>query len=420
MKKSLGILALIMTVMMILTACGGGGSTQAPTESTAADPAETTAADPASTGEPIKIGHIVDLTGVEAMLGEEYKKALEFAVESLGGQFAGRPVEIIVGDAQNQPSVAVDVAKKMVEVDKVAAIFGPTQTGQKSAVAEYMKEAGIPLIFYNPTPEAFMHGNDWVVGANGGLPQMPSVMADYAYNELGYRTVTTITWDNIGARAFVDGFAETFKKLGGTVVQQQYTPIPAADFSPYLVTLKDADALVAWASGSDAIALWNAYYDLGIYKKIPIITPMHGGFVDYYIADAVAKGNPEAAELMLGTYAAIMYVHDIPIPENEEYVKGWTEAFGTRPRFCEGSVPQAVYLLNAAIESLNGDTDPEKLIKAIFDVDFTGPEGHQFFDNSHAATKDVHVAKVVKLDDGYNYETVKTYKDVPPTGLEIK
>jgi branched-chain amino acid transport system substrate-binding protein len=368
--------------------------------------------------EPIKIGHIVDLTGIEGMLGEQYKSALEYAVESLGGEFAGRPVEIVIGDAQNQPAVAADTARKMVEVDKVSAIFGPTQIGQKGAVAEYVKEAGIPLIFYNPTPEMMIQDNKWLVGANGGIPQMPTTMADYAYNDLGYRTVHTITLDNMGARMFIDGFTEPFTAMGGTVVSQQWAPAPVGDWAPYLATLSDADALVVWCSSTDAISFWNAYYEMGVYERFPVITPMHGGFVDYFVAEAVNAINPAAAELMLNTHASIMYVRDIDSPENAEYVAGWNKAFGHDPLFCEGSVPQAVYLLNSALEATGGDTSPDRLIEAIFDADFTGPEGHQFFNESQIATKDVYIAKVVKLaNGGFSYETVKSYKDVPPAGL---
>jgi hypothetical protein len=74
------------------------------------------------------------------------------------------------------------------------------------------------------------------------------------------------------------------------------------------------------------------------------------------------------------------------------------------------------------VEKLGGDTsDPKKLIQAIFEVDVVGPEGHLTFHNSHAATKDIYVVKLVRRDDGsFNYERQKTYKDVPPGGLSVK
>jgi branched-chain amino acid transport system substrate-binding protein len=373
--------------------------------------------------EPIRIGHICDLTGVEAMLGDVAKRSLEFAVQSVGGQISGRPVEIIVGDAQGQPSVAVDLARKMVEQDKVTAIFGPTQIGQKTAVGGYIKTAGVPLFLYNSTPTGLLRSNDWLVGTGGATPQLPSVMADYLYNDLGYRKVHTISQDNTGGRSFIDPFVEVFKKLGGTVVSQQWSPVPCPDFGPYLATLSDADALVAWVSSADALALWTAWYEMGINKKMPIVAPTHGGFTDYIVPNALVASHPAVVEAMLGTYAPIAYVHDLDIPENKTFVEGWTKEFGSVPpgNNLPGAGMGAFLVLKAAVEKLGGDTDPNKLIKAIFEVDVVGPEGHLSFNNSHAATKDIYVVKLVRRDDGsFNYERQKTYKDVPPGGLPVK
>jgi branched-chain amino acid transport system substrate-binding protein len=311
----------------------------------------------------------------------------------------------------------------MVEQDKVAAIFGPTQIGQKTAVGEYVKTVGIPLFLYTPTPVGLLRSNDWLVGAGGATPQMPSVMADYLYNDLGYRKIHTIGMDNTGGRSFIDPFVEVFKKLGGAVVAQQWTPVPCPDFGPYLATLAPADALVAWVSSADALALWTAWYEMGINKKMPIVTTHHGGFTDYYVADALAASNPAVVDAMLGTFAPITYVYDLDSPENKALVEGWQKEFGSVPpgNNLAGSVFETILVLKAAVEKLGGDTDPRKLIKAIFEVDVVGPEGHLFFDNSHAATKDIHVVKLVRRDDGsFNYERQKTYKDVPPGGFSVR
>ncbi|NTV89619.1 MAG: ABC transporter substrate-binding protein, partial [Clostridiales bacterium] len=191
--------------------------TQQATQPEATQQASTAAGDsttaPAANLEPVRIGHIADLTGVESSVGLLAKEAMDYALKEMGGQINGRPVEIIIVDSQSSPSVAVDMAKKMVERDKVVAILGPTQIGHKSAVSEYIKSAGIPLILYNPTPVGLIKSNPWLVGAGGTTIQMPSAMGDYAYNELGYRKVHTIAMDNTGGRAFVDPFVATFKSL---------------------------------------------------------------------------------------------------------------------------------------------------------------------------------------------------------------
>jgi branched-chain amino acid transport system substrate-binding protein len=413
MKK---IFALLLVLCMIFTLAVGCSNNKTATTETATAEVETASETPV---EPIKIGHICDLTGIEALTGEEAKRALEFAVESLGGEFAGRPVEIVLGDGQGQTSTAVDLARKMVEQDGVAAIFGPTQAGQKAAVAEYMKGAGVPLIFYNGTPAMLFEGNDWLVGAGGANPQMPTAMADYTYNEMGYRTVNIITMDNIGFRGFSEDYKKSFEALGGKIVQEQYAPIPCGDWGPYLATLADADAIMAWSTGSDAIALWSAWYDMGISERMPITAIIHGAFTDYFIFNGVAGNNPAAAEAMLGTVAPTQYVYDLDSPENREFVAAWTEEFGAVPQTnLPGLCYQAILLMKTAVESIDGDTAPANLIKAISETDVTGPAGRLYFEDTLAATKDVYITETVRLEDGsYNYNIIKEYKDVSPAGF---
>ena len=411
MKKQ-KLLALILALALALTVfagCGGQQGSPSPEQ-------------PAVNTEPIKIGHIADLTGVESLTGQQMKTGMDFAIKSLGGMIAGRPVEIIEGDSQSsQPAAAVDVARKMVEQDGVVAIIGPNQIPHKSAVADYMKEAGVPLLFYSPTPFNILQDNDWLVGVIGTNLQMPSMMGDYAYKELGYRRVHTLSRDDASGRSFIQPFVDRFTELGGTIVTQQWAPQPTLDYAPYFATMSDdVDALVAWVSGADAIAFWTAWYELGINEKIPVVAAFHGGFTDFMVAEALNASKPDVAEAMIGTFAPLPYVRNIQNPENEEFVNKWVAEFGQDPRHSSaGDCAQTVYLLAAAIESLNGDTSPDKLIKAILELDFNGPEGRQYFENgSHASTKDYYIGRVVRMADGsFNYEVIKKYDNIPPTGV---
>jgi branched-chain amino acid transport system substrate-binding protein len=416
--RKLFALALLLP-LVLCTACqdkSAAPAADAPPAAASDTDADTSA--PQNT-EPIKIGHIVDLTGVQAMTGQEAERALNFALEALGGEFAGRPVEIVTGDAQGQPSTAVDLARKMVERDEVAAIFGPTQNDQKSAVADYIKQAKVPLIFYNAGSTELLKDNDWLVGAGGAMPQLPSVMADYAYNVLDYRTLNVISMEPLNFKSVVLLFEESFEGLGGTIVSEKWAPIPCADWMPYLTTLGDADAIVAWASGSDAISLWSAWTESGLSETMPMFGCHHGGFTDYFVPAALSNVNPAAAEAMLGALAPILYVYDAPGTENEACVKAWVEKFGAVSQSnLPGSCYQALLAFKTALEATDGNAEPDTLIKALFALDITGPEGHLTFSESQAATKDVYIAKVVKTDDGsFNYQVVKTYADVPPEGL---
>jgi branched-chain amino acid transport system substrate-binding protein len=428
--KRITSMKMIMTLLLALLLClsfAACKKTDAPaTESTSDSPVSAEDAEPEEEplGEPIKIGHIVDLQGVEANTGKEAQRSLDFAFQMIGNKIGNHPIELITLDAQGSTTGATDVAMQLAEVEKVAAILGPTQIGEKIAVGEYMAEAQIPLIFYNSTPGYMFNANPWLIGSGGAIPQLPTAMAHYLYEEMGYRNVHVLSMDNMGYRSYLEPFMEVFQKLGGEILSDQWAPIPCADWSPYLTVISGtpADAIVAWASGSDAISLWKAWYETGMYENIPIVAAQHGGFTDYFILGALENSNPAiAAAVCESAIAPIMYVYDNDSAANKSFVEAWGAEFGGVPvgSNLPGVCAQAVLLLKDALESVDCNTDPEILRDAILAMDFTGPEGHALFVDSNAATKDVHICKIVKLDDGsYNYSKIKTYEAVPPAGLQ--
>lgn len=428
MKK---IVAMLLALMMVfaLVACGQPDPT--PSAEPSEDPVVSAEPTPSlDTENPVVIGHIADLTGAEALTGKEAQRAMAFAVkyiESMGG-IDGRAIKVVELDAQSDTPSAASAARQLIEHDKVSCIVGPTLVPHKGAVAAVAKELGVPVVFYNPTPAGVIMGNDWAVGASGANAQMPTVMADYIYKELGYDKVYTLTKDDTGGTGYMNPFTEAFTALGGTVLGQEWVPSPTPDFMPYMAkfTDKEADALVAWTSSSDAIAFWKAWYDSGLNESLPVVGNFHGAFTDSFIWDALSgQGYTELVDCVLenGTYAPMTWAYNIDTPENKAFCEAWEAEFGAIPigNNLPGAATQVMMLVKQAYEAIDGEFTYEKFRDALFAADVVGPEGRTAFtEDSNAAVKDVYVVKVVKLDDGtFNYEQVAKYSDVGPNGLSV-
>ena len=98
--------------------------------------------------EPIKIGAIFSVTGPASFLGEPEKntaKMLEEEINKAGG-LLGRPVEIVAYDDESDPTKAVTAIDRLIKMDNVVAIVGPSTTGSTLAVAPKAEAAKIPLI----------------------------------------------------------------------------------------------------------------------------------------------------------------------------------------------------------------------------------------------------------------------------------
>lgn len=80
---------------------------------------------------PVKIGGILPLTGSMGPITKKISESAQLAIEHInaGGGIKGCPVQFILRDDQGQPTVGVDAAKYLVEVEGVQAITGTVSSG---------------------------------------------------------------------------------------------------------------------------------------------------------------------------------------------------------------------------------------------------------------------------------------------------
>lgn len=79
-------------------------------------------------GEPIKIGALLGLTGDASVWGEAEKNGYNLAIDEINnnGGIDGRNVELVIEDTKNTNQGVVNAASKLINVDKLPIIFGPT------------------------------------------------------------------------------------------------------------------------------------------------------------------------------------------------------------------------------------------------------------------------------------------------------
>ena len=84
----------------------------------------------APSGQPVKVGGTLSLTGFLAQTAVIHKIAAEIMVEDINSRygFLGRPVEYVLLDDQSKPDVARSLYEKLITVDKVDLIMGAYAT----------------------------------------------------------------------------------------------------------------------------------------------------------------------------------------------------------------------------------------------------------------------------------------------------
>ncbi|MBW1799365.1 MAG: ABC transporter substrate-binding protein [Deltaproteobacteria bacterium] len=363
---------------------------------------------------PIKIGVMFPLTGPLAIAGEMMVDSAKFAFDQVGYQIAGKKIEIIVEDSGGQPAMSVDKARKLVERDKVDMVIGPLIGSTVIATASYMSKAGKPHLTTSPSPPPVFK-QKWSFITCGSEPQHTSCIGGYAYDKLGHRTITVMTGDTVQGHGFLGAFMGAFKSKGGKVVQEQYAPYPCNDYAPYLTALKDADALVAWFDGSDAIRFLTQVHEYGIRKRMSLVGAFHGSFFAPYILN---KMSPAAADAVIGEYCVTAYTDLLDNEVNKKFVADFTKKFKRPPFEADAGPYEAALVAIGALKAAGGDTSPAKLRKAILGLKMDTPGGPLKFDpKMRCRIRDIYIFKVDKHKGHYVWVPVYTYKDVPSFGF---
>ena len=88
--------------------------------------------------DPIKIGAIFAVTGPAAYLGAPEERTARMLVDEMNkqGGLLGRKVQLIVKDSGASSEKAISFAKQLIEEEEVAAIIGPTTSGESLAIKD--------------------------------------------------------------------------------------------------------------------------------------------------------------------------------------------------------------------------------------------------------------------------------------------
>ena len=238
MKKFFA-LALSLAMTLSLAACGSKEAASSAAAST-----------PASAGNKVvKIGVFEPQTGdngaggKQEILGMQYANTVQPTVE-IGGETYDVQLEIVDNRTtpENGKSAAAELMNRGVSI-----VLGSYGSGVSIAGGEVFQEAGVPAIGVTCTNPQVTADCDVYFRICFLDPFQGTVLANYAYNELGVDTAYTLAM--LGSdydQGLVYYFTEAFKALGGTVVSEDF-PEGSANFVSYVTNAKAAGAGVIFA-----------------------------------------------------------------------------------------------------------------------------------------------------------------------------
>ncbi|HHV38061.1 MAG TPA: ABC transporter substrate-binding protein [Tepidimicrobium sp.] len=391
MKRRLGLLLLVLVLAVAsLVGCGEA------TETDQADDAGET--EESASDDVIKIGVFEPMTGANAAGGEMTVEGIELAHETRG-EVLGKKVELVIVDNKSDKVESANAASRLIEKDEVVAIIGSYGSSLAMAAGDIVKRGEVPAVGCSPTNPLVTLDNDYYFRVCFIDPFQGTVMANYAFNELGAKKaaiIQDVTQDySVGLSKY---FVDAFKELTGdedSIVEISSYNTGDQDFTSQLTNVKGKDPDVIFAPGNygESALLIKQARDLGI--EVPIL----GG--DTWEAPELVEIGGEAVE---GTVFSTHFTAEAPVTDvSEVFLEQYKEKFDKEANAFAALGYDAYMVILDAIERANS-TDPKDIRDKIAETaDFMGATGIITLDENGDAVKSAVIKKVV--DGEFEYLT---------------
>jgi branched-chain amino acid transport system substrate-binding protein len=276
----------------------------------------------AQSGEPIKIGYSMAMTGG---LGPNGKSALlaqkiwEEDINAKGG-LLGRPVKLIYYDDQTNPATVPGIYTKLLDIDKVDLIIGGYGTNMLAPAMPVVMQKGkvfIGLLGLGVNSE-FKYPKYFVMIPSGPHPKpaFTEGFFDIAMTQDPKpKTVAIVAADAEFSVNASDGARENAKKAGLNIVYDKRYPPATTDFAPIVRAIQatNPDIVNINSYPPDSVGMVRAVNEIGFKPKMigggmvglqntaikAQLGPLLNGFVNYDFWIPVPKMQfPGIADLM--------------------------------------------------------------------------------------------------------------------------
>lgn len=340
----------------------------------AADESGGDAGAPAAQSGPIKIGVDIELSGPASVQGEAYQRAVQLVAEQVNGRggVLNRQVELVIRDNKSDPAEALQVAKSLVERDKVVGLVGGGSTPTTLSLADFVETSQIPTVSMGSSGQIVNPPDRrrFVFKTPANTGQVIEVMAkDMAAR--GIKRIALLSVNNAYGDAGLNGLQEAAPANGLTLVDSEKFEATDRDFTTQVTKLKGAspDALVVWAIPPGAgIAAKNAK-DLDLGK--PVYFDAGAG------AELFLQGAGDAAEGIYMVHPKVLVADQITSAPNKQAMDDFHQAYTARHGTYSGFASYAADALNLLLEAIAkaGTTEGAKVRDALEQLSYSGITG---------------------------------------------
>lgn len=309
--------------------------------------------------EPLKIGVPTALTGTYADLGNQAKRAIEFAAQqaNAAGGVAGHKVEVEYLDTEAKPDLARRQAEKLaLQGNKV--LIGAIASGEALAIAPLLAR-------WDALYVATINKSDKITGDSctarmfrvNNADSSDAATATPWLKERKETEWAVMAADIAWGRDVAASFAKSTAAQGKKVVSENFSPLGNNDFATYIQKIKNSGAKGVYVAlaGRDAVNFATQAKQYGLLDSATVAG------VSFVTDNSVAAIGAAAK----GISGIINYSATLDTPANKAFVTAWEKYYpGTTPSNFEGDTYIGMQVIFQAVKE-TGSVKASDLAKAI-------------------------------------------------------
>ena len=314
-------LHLLLVLAFFVSACAApAAAPAAPAEEAAATEAPAAEA-AAPAGETIKVGILHSLSGTMSISEVSVKDATLMAIEEINaaGGIMGKMLEPVIEDGASDWPTFAEKARKLIQQDEVAVVFGCWTSASRKAVLPVFEELN-GLLFYPVQYEGLESSpNIFYTGAEPTQQIIPGVQ--FLIDELGAKNIYLLGSDYVFPRTANLIIKAQLEDAGVALAGEEYVPLGGTEFSTIISKIQEAkpDAIFNTLNGDSNVAFFKQFKDAGF-------TPETLPVISVSVAEEEVRGI--GAENIAGHYTAWNYYQTTDTPENTAFVAAYKAAYG--------------------------------------------------------------------------------------------
>lgn len=341
-------------------------------------------------GGTVKVGMITTLSGGGAGLGIDVRDGFLLATKLAGNE----NLEVVVEDDQRKPEIAVQLADKMIQSEKVDIMTGIIFSNLAMAVIPAATAQGKFYISPNAGPSALagkgchpLYFN--VAWQNDNLHEAAGAYA----NDAGYSNSFILAPNYPAGQDALTGYKRTY---GGELAGEIYTKLGQTDYAAEIAQIRasGADSVFFFLPGGMGISFLKQYAGSGV--DIPVVGPAFS--FDQGILQAVG-------EAALGVKNTSQWNKDLDVPANATFVEAFQAEYGRLPSLYASQGYDAANLILSAMAKADVK-DADAFRAALAAAEFDSVRGDFKFGTNQHPVQDYYVREVIKEGDVFTNKII--------------